>query len=188
MDTHKFLKHIKVQRFCLTLVGESRLWYKSLRPINVDWVGLQNIFRQQYSKIGNTREQLFHAWRSFHFDKNLEMIDTYLNCIIQVAILLGYQEPQIVEVFKNTHPTKLYWVLLPIMDLRQAVETAKRVLMKEKIDRQLAKQSSSTLFVNMRDNANKRVTFDTIDDIEQKIVKLMVMMGKVVTEDKGQSK
>ena len=61
MDTHGFQDHIEVQRFCLTSVGEARLWYKSLRPINVDWVGLKNTFRQQYSKIGNTREQLFHA-------------------------------------------------------------------------------------------------------------------------------
>ena len=81
-------------------------------------------FRQQYSKIGNTREQLFHVGRSFHFDENVETIDAYINCIRQVATLLGYQEPQILEVFKNTLPTKLYWVLFPIMDLRQAVETA----------------------------------------------------------------
>ena len=43
--------------------------------------GLQNLFRQQYSKIGNTREQVFHAWRSFHFDENTERLrciyDTY---------------------------------------------------------------------------------------------------------------
>ena len=136
MDTHNIPEHIKVQRFCLTLVREARLWYKSLRLINVDWVGLQNIFRQQYSKIGNTKEQLFHTWRSLHFDENVEMIDAYVNCIGQVATLLGYQEPQVLEVFKNTLPTKLYWVLFPIMDLRQVVETAKRVLMKEKIDRQ----------------------------------------------------
>ena len=38
------------------------------------------------------------------------------------------------EVFKNTLPTRLYWVLFPIEDLRQAVETAKRILRKEKID------------------------------------------------------
>ena len=68
------------------------------------------------------------------------------------------------------------------------VETAKRVLMKEKIDRQLAGQSSSTPFMNMRDNSNKRVTFDMTDDIEQKLDKLTVMMGKLVTEDEGQSK
>ena len=62
MDTHDFQDHVKVQRFCLTLVGEARLWYESLRPVNADWENLQHKFRQQYSKIGNTREQLFHAW------------------------------------------------------------------------------------------------------------------------------
>ena len=87
---------------------------KSLRPINIDWLGLQNIFRQQYSKIGNTREQLFHAWRSFHFNKNAEAIDVYGHSVRQVATLLGYQELQILEVFTNILPTKLYWVLFPI--------------------------------------------------------------------------
>ena len=57
--------------------------------------------------MGNTREQLFHAWRSFTFDKNTETIDAYVTCIRQVTALLGYGEPQILEVFKNTLPTKL---------------------------------------------------------------------------------
>ena len=188
MDTHKLPEQVKVQRFCLTLVGEARLWYELLRLTNIDWVGLQNIFRQQYSKMGNTREQLFHAWRSFHFDENPEMIDAYVNHTRQVVTLLGYQEPQILEVFKNTLPTKLYWVLFPIMDLRQVVETAKRVLKKEKIDRQLAGQTSSTPFMNIRDGLNKRVTFDMADAIEQKLDKLTAMMGKSVTEDEGQRK
>ena len=93
MDTHGFEDNVKVQRFCLTLTGEARLWYKYMRLINIDWLGLQNIFRQQYSKIGNNRQQLFHTWRSFHFNKNVETIDTYLHCIRQVTTLLGYQEP-----------------------------------------------------------------------------------------------
>ena len=75
-----------------------------------------------------------------------------------------------------------------MIDLRQAVEMVKRVLMKEKIGGQLAGQSSLTPFMTMKDNSNKRVTFDTTDDIEQKLDKLTVMMGKLVTEDKGQSK
>ena len=187
MDTHKFLEQVKVQRFCLTLVGGARLWYQSLRPINIDWVGLQNIFRQQYSKIGNTREQLFHAWRSFHFDENAEMIDVYVNHIRQVATLLGYHEPQILEVFKNTLHTTLYQVLFPIMDLRQVVETAKRVLTKEKIDRQLVGPTSSTPFTNIRDSLTKKETFNMTDSIEQKLDKLTAMMGKLVTEDEGQS-
>ena len=76
MDTHTFPKGVKVLCFCLTLVGVARLSYESLRPTNVDWLGLQNQFRQQYSKIGNPREQLFHAWRSFHFDENKETLDS----------------------------------------------------------------------------------------------------------------
>ena len=188
MDTHQFPDQVKVQRFCLALVGEARLWYKLLRLINANWDGLQNMFGPQYSKIGTTWEQLFHAWRPFHFDKNTETIDTYVNCIRQVVTLLGYQEPQILEVFKNTLPTKLYWVLFPIMDLRQVVETAKRILTKEKIDRQLPEQRSSTLFMSIRDGYNKRVTFNTADNIEQKIDKLTTMMGKLVTQDEGQSK
>ena len=112
------------------------------------------------------------------------MIDTYVNCIRQIPTLLGYQEPQILEVFKNTLPTKLYWVLFPIMYLRQVVETAKRALMKEKIDRQLAGQNSSTPFMNMRDNSNKRVTFHKMDDTEQKLDKMTAMMDKLVTKMK----
>ena len=95
-------------------------------------MGLQNQLRQLYSKIGNTREQVFHAWRSFHFDENTETLDSYATVIRQVATLLGYGKLQILEIFKNSLPTRLYWVLFPIEDLRQAVETAKRILAKER--------------------------------------------------------
>ena len=37
MNAHHFVEGVKVQRFCLTLLGEARLWYQSLEPINVDW-------------------------------------------------------------------------------------------------------------------------------------------------------
>ena len=56
MNAHHFVDGVKVQQFCLTLLGEARLWYQSLEPINIDWHGLQNLFRQQYLKIGNIRE------------------------------------------------------------------------------------------------------------------------------------
>ena len=77
------------------------MWYESLRPIANDWQALQEQFRQQYAKIGNTREQLFHAWRSFQYDENVEMIDAYVNCIRQVATLLGYEELQSVRSFQK---------------------------------------------------------------------------------------
>ena len=55
----------------------------------LDWIELQNQFRQQYSKKGNVREQLFHTWRSFHFDENTETLDSYVTHIRQVATLSG---------------------------------------------------------------------------------------------------
>ena len=73
------------------------------------------------------------------------------------------------------------------MDLRQAVEMTKRILAKEKIDRQWAGQTSSTPFMSIK-GFSKKVTFDMMDSIEEKIDKLMVMMGKLVMEDKGQNK
>ena len=44
------------------------------------------------------------------------------------------------------------WFFFPIEDLRQAVEASSRNLTKEKIDRQLAGQSTSALFKNIKDN------------------------------------
>ena len=115
-------------------VGEAKLWCNSLIPINVDWIRLQNQFNQQYSKIGNTRDQLFHATRSYHFEENAETLNSYVTHRRKVATILGYGEPHVLEGFKNTLPTRLYWLLFTTEDLRQAVETAKRILTKEKID------------------------------------------------------
>ena len=65
---------------------------------------------------------------------------------------------------------KIILVLFPIEDLRQVVETAKRILTKEKINRQLAGQSSTTPFMNIKDNCNSiRVTFNMQDGLENKI-------------------
>ena len=81
------------------------------------------------------------------------------------------------EVFKNTLPTRLYWILLPIEDLRWVVEIAKRILTKEKIDRQLAGQSSLKPFMNIKDGYNsKKVTFDTQDSLDKKLDRLTLTM------------
>ena len=56
----------------------------------------------------------------------IQTLETYVMQIRQVAALLGYSEPQILEVFKKILPNILHWVLLPIDDLRWAVEMAKR--------------------------------------------------------------
>ena len=93
------------------------------------------------------------------------------------------------EVFKNTLPTRLHWVLFPTEDLRQAVEATKIILMKEKIDRQLAGQSSLTTFMNIKDGyISKKVTLDTQDSLDEKIDKLTLMMSKLTAQDDNWNK
>ena len=76
MEAHNFPEEDKFRHFRLMLIGEVRLWYESLAPLDDDWPALQNKFRWQYSKIGNTSEQLFHAWRTFKFYENTDTIDS----------------------------------------------------------------------------------------------------------------
>ena len=75
------------------------MWYQSVHPFQGNWEELQEGFRTQFSKLGNTREQLFHAWRMFHFDENAEKIDAYVQKLRQVASKLNCSESQILEVF-----------------------------------------------------------------------------------------
>ena len=149
---------------------------------------MRNIHTQTIFQDRQTTEQLIHAWRLFHFNENAETIYAYVHHIRQVANLLGYQDPQILEVFKNTLPSKKYWVLFPIEDLRAVVDTAKRMLTKGKIDKQLAGQSSSTPFMSIREGQGKKVSFNMQDDLEQNIDELTVMMDKLVTRDDRHSK
>ena len=79
----------------------------------------------------------------------------------------------------------MYWILFPTDDLRQTVETAKRILTKEKIERQLSGQTLSTPFISVKDNHSRRVTFDTGDELRDKIDKLTVMIGKLAARDSG---
>ena len=66
--------------------------------------------------------------------------------VSQCAVMLNYGKPQILEVMKNTLPSRLYPIVFPIDNLRDAITTAKQVMTKEKIDRQKTGQSSSTPF------------------------------------------
>ena len=67
MNAHHFVEGVKVQRFCLTLLGKARLWYQSLEPINVDWEELQNLFRQQYSKKRKYKRTAILHMEIIHF-------------------------------------------------------------------------------------------------------------------------
>ena len=55
---------------------------------------------------------------------------------------------------------------------------------KEKLDRQLPGQTSSNPFMNIREGQNgRRVSFDTREELGDKIDKLAVMIGKLAAKD-----
>ena len=82
------------------------------------------------------------------------MIDGYIQKVKQVAALLDYGEPQILELFKNTLPSRLYYMLYQIDNLRVAVETAKRLLTKEQMDKK-AGQSIASPFMKVNQGSSK---------------------------------
>ena len=94
-------------------------------------------------------------------------------------MLLNYGEPKILELFKNTLPSKLYWVLFSINNLRDAVDAVKRVLTKGMIDRQLSGQSDATApFMKVGDvhHSNKTVPFNMHNSIRKQLESLTSMV------------
>ena len=91
--------------------------------------------------------------------------------------------------FKNTLPSKLYWTLFPTNHLRAAVDAAKRVLTKEKLDKHLSGQTvNSTLFMKMGETSHsgKKVSINAQDSIGEKIENLTSMMYKMcIQQEEG---
>ena len=67
----------------------------------------------------------------------------YVLRMSQVAAMLNYGEMQILENFKNTLPYRLYSTLINVNNPRDAIDLAKRVLTKKKLNRQFTRQSST---------------------------------------------
>ena len=63
------------------------------------------------------------------------------------------------------------------------VETAKRILTKGKLDKQLTGKTSTSPFMNIRDGTKRKVSFNTNDELGDKIDKLMVMMSRLAAKD-----
>ena len=78
--------------------------------------------------------------------------------------------------------------MFPIEDLRQAVETAKRILTKEKLDKQLTGQAFTSPFMSIREGASRRVSFDTRYKLGDKIDKLIVMLGRLAAKDSNEKR
>ena len=108
-----------------------------------------------------------------------------------MAALLDYGEPQILELFKNTLPSRLYYMLYQIDNLRVAVETAKRLLTKELMDKK-AGQSTTSPFMQVsqgssksKDKMEKKVFFSAVEAMERatdSIERLASLMNKMDTK------
>ena len=81
-----------------------------------------------------------------------------------------------------------YWVLFAIEDLRQAVETTKSILTKDKLDKQLTGQTSASPFMNIRDGTERKVSFNARDELGDKIDKLTVVMGRLAAKDSNEKR
>ena len=100
--------------------------------------------------------------------------------------LLYYEEPQILELFKNTLPSKLYYMVYHINNLREAVETAKQMLTKEQIDKQKSGQPSVNPFLKINQQSlkksSKNVSFKKMETIQKQgdsIDKLTSLMNEL---------
>ena len=103
--------------------------------------------------------------------------------------MLDYGEPQILELFKNTLPSRLYYLLYQVDNLNATIETAKRILTKENIDKQKTGQSSATPFMKASQDKPKKgekgVSFgaletkETIDRHSTSIDKLTSLVNKL---------
>ena len=76
--------------------------------------------------------------------------------------------------FKNTLPYRLYSTLINVNNLRDVIDLAKRVLTKEKLDRQLTGQSSTPFMKASHNDSHlhlnhhkKGVTFDAMETLER---------------------
>ena len=70
--------------------------------------------------------------------------------------LLDYAELQILELFKITIPSKLYYIVFNMNNLRQAVDAAKHMMTKEQINGQKTGQSSASPFMKVNQQSPKK--------------------------------
>ena len=64
------------------------------------------------------------------------------------------------------------------------METAKRILAKERLDKQLTGQTSTSPFMNIRDGTERKVSFE----LGNKIDKLTVMMSRLSAKDSNEKR
>ena len=65
-------------------------------------------FKKKYSKVGHTRTELYFRWRVMKWDDTGESIESYVQKIRHLANILGYGEPQVLELLKHSIPSRYF--------------------------------------------------------------------------------
>ena len=60
---------------------------------------------------------------------------------------------------------------------------SKKILTKEKLDKPLTGQTSASPCISIRGGTNRKVSFDTRDELGDKIDKLTVLLGRLAAKD-----
>ena len=105
----------------------------------------------------------------------------YVLRIRPVVRLLGYGEPRCWKYLRTLCQIDYIGCCFLLITLHEAVETAKRFLTKEKIDRQMTGQSS-TPFMKLNDKKRKTVSFDTrgvLERTSENMEWMMALMDKM---------
>ena len=68
------------------------------------------------------------------------------------------------------------------------METEKRILTKQKLDKQLTGQTSTSPFMNIRDGTERKVSFNARDELGDKIDKLTVVMSRLAAKDSNEKR
>ena len=89
-------------------------------------------FLQTILKVGANTKELFQRWRSFQFD---ETTDSHVLRLKQCVQVLRCNEGQVLELTKNALSTRYYYLLIDILNHREAVESDKHVMSKEKVEK-----------------------------------------------------
>ena len=66
--------------------------------------------------------------------------------------------------------------------------TARRILTKEKLDKQLTGQISTRSFINIRNETERKVLFNARDELGDKIDKVTVIMGRLTAKDSNEKR
>ena len=85
----------------------------------------------------------------------------------------------------------MYWILFPINNLRDAVDATRRVLTKEKLDKQLSGQGGTTTpFMKVGDTLQpgKKVSFNVQDPIREQLESLTSIIYNMSMQKEENSK